>query len=201
MWSKPRTSRSIYFDKGSRDRVLEVGDQVLILLPSSTYKLQAQWQGPFPITRKISAVDYEVQLDGKLKKVYHVNLLRKFNVRSEQTACFGDVEVPNLSQQESVEDVTFGPDLDADQRKQLKLLLLSYSHVFTDEPGKTDLVTHSVDTGDSAPVYSKPYRLLESMKAAVTKETQKLLELGWIQPSISPYTTVTIVMYLVIKSN
>ena len=56
---------------------------MLILLPSSTSKLQAQWQGPYKIIRKIFPVDYEVELGNKRKtrKVYHVNMLRKWFVR------------------------------------------------------------------------------------------------------------------------
>ena len=39
---------------------LEVGDEVLVLLPARKIKLQLEWAGPYKITRKISPVDVEV---------------------------------------------------------------------------------------------------------------------------------------------
>ena len=39
---------------------LQVGDQVLVLLPSTTNKLHPAWQGPYQVTRIVSDVDYEV---------------------------------------------------------------------------------------------------------------------------------------------
>ena len=51
------------------------GKQVLILLPYDTNKLQAVWQGPYKVTRKVSPVDYEVDTWKKRK-----NLLRKWHV-------------------------------------------------------------------------------------------------------------------------
>ena len=38
-----------YYDKGARSTTFEVGEQVLVLLPTSTQKLLAQWQGPYVI--------------------------------------------------------------------------------------------------------------------------------------------------------
>ena len=44
------------------------GDQVLVLLPSSTNKLWVQCQGPCEIKRRIGKVDYEVDMFDKKKK-------------------------------------------------------------------------------------------------------------------------------------
>ena len=37
-----------YYDLRSRPRSLEVGDQVLVLLPTDSNKLLLQWKGPLP---------------------------------------------------------------------------------------------------------------------------------------------------------
>ena len=57
-------------------------EQVLVLLPISTSKLLAQWQGPCPIVRRIGAVNYEVDMVGRRKRhrIFHVNMLRKWYV-------------------------------------------------------------------------------------------------------------------------
>ena len=68
-----------YHDRSARDRSFEPGDQVLLLLPTSPRKLDAAWQGPFRVLRKLGPVDYEIELEGRRKKrrVVHVNMLKK----------------------------------------------------------------------------------------------------------------------------
>ena len=51
-----------WYDRNSRDHEFRPGDQVLILLPTSTNKLLAEWHGPYPVIRKVSDVNYEVKL-------------------------------------------------------------------------------------------------------------------------------------------
>ena len=45
-----------------KEQPLEVGDEVLVLLP---VKQNMQWSGPYEITRKVTAVDYEVRRPGR----------------------------------------------------------------------------------------------------------------------------------------
>ena len=52
--------RSEKADKEARLREFEVGDTVLVLLPTSTSKLPARWQGPHQITKRVSLVNYQV---------------------------------------------------------------------------------------------------------------------------------------------
>ena len=68
-----------WYDRHARNRQFQLGDQVLVLLPTSTNKLLAEWRGPYPILRKVSDVNYEVKLtDGRKKKrILHVNMLRE----------------------------------------------------------------------------------------------------------------------------
>ena len=51
-----------WYDQGARQRQFEAGDQVLLLLPTSTNKLVAQWQGPYEAVKKIGKVDYLVHM-------------------------------------------------------------------------------------------------------------------------------------------
>ena len=41
------------YDRGTRLRDLTPGDKVLVLLPTSSTKLLAKWQGPFVVTRRV----------------------------------------------------------------------------------------------------------------------------------------------------
>ncbi|KAL8567138.1 hypothetical protein ACOMHN_033040 [Nucella lapillus] len=72
-----------YFDRKAKQRFFQVGDQVLVLLPSATNKLLASWLGPFPITQ-IMHPDYKILMKGKVK-VFHANMLKKYVMRKEES--------------------------------------------------------------------------------------------------------------------
>ena len=63
-------------------RNLNVGDEVLILLPTDNNKLLMQWKGPFSVTEKVGPTDYRVQV-GKLSKLFHINMLKQYLNREE----------------------------------------------------------------------------------------------------------------------
>jgi hypothetical protein len=41
---------------------MNVGDKVLVLLPTDSNKLLMQWKSPFCVTRKLNKVDYQVDV-------------------------------------------------------------------------------------------------------------------------------------------
>ncbi len=65
---------------------IQVGDKVLLLLPTDNNKLLMQWQGPYEVVSKLNAYDYKVDVRGKVK-LYHANLLKQYIERGkfEQT--------------------------------------------------------------------------------------------------------------------
>ena len=71
-----------HYDRSAKCRSFEVGDQVFALLPTAANKLKLRWTGPYKVSKKVSPVDYEVEMPGKRheKKVYHVNLMKKWHV-------------------------------------------------------------------------------------------------------------------------
>lgn len=48
---------------------------MLVLLPSDTSKLLAQWKGPF---EKVGNVDYRVKVKRNKETIFHVNMLNKW---------------------------------------------------------------------------------------------------------------------------
>ena len=82
--SKNQRRQKEQYDKGTKQCSFEVGDQVLVLLPSGTNKLKLQWTGPYKIIRKVGTVNYEIETPGRRqeKKIYHVNLPKKWHVLS-----------------------------------------------------------------------------------------------------------------------
>ena len=52
------------YDRTDSVRAMQVGDLVLVLLPSSSNNLFTKWQGLFPITEKIFDTTYRVGMVG-----------------------------------------------------------------------------------------------------------------------------------------
>ena len=67
-----------WYDSNARMREFKDGDQVLVLLPSSTSKLLASWQGPYVVKKRLSDVTYEFDMSDKKKRkrIFHMNMLR-----------------------------------------------------------------------------------------------------------------------------
>ena len=69
-----------WYDRNSVHREFGAGDEVLVLLPSDTSKMKAQWKGPYRVVQKINNVNYKVNLGGRQGIVtYHINLLWKYH--------------------------------------------------------------------------------------------------------------------------
>merc|ERR1712074_434118 len=78
--SVSKSKQKLYYDKNTRKRNYKIGDKVLLLLPTSSNKLLAEWKGPFEIVRRINKVDYVVRIYDK-ERVYHINMLKPFYER------------------------------------------------------------------------------------------------------------------------
>ena len=76
-----------WYDQRARCRQLDVGDHVLVLLPTSSSKLLAQWQRPYTVSRRMGAVNYLVNMNDRKKsqRVFHVNMLRKYHIRRNKS--------------------------------------------------------------------------------------------------------------------
>ena len=82
------------YDRGKRQRQLQVGDKALILLPTDHNKLLLQWKGPFTVVSRFNDCDYQLDVHGKLKS-FHINLLKKYLEREQDTvgSCIFDCEL------------------------------------------------------------------------------------------------------------
>ena len=62
-----------------------------------------------------------------------------------------------------------------------------FSDVLSDIPGYTPLIEHDIKTNSEQPIRSKSYAVPFSMRDVVDDEVRKMLELGIIESSDSPY--------------
>ena len=72
-----------HYDRKAKPRRLEVGDRVLILLPTDSNKLLMQWRGPYTVESRVGANDYRVKMGSKTK-TYHINMLKKYIAREPE---------------------------------------------------------------------------------------------------------------------
>ncbi|XP_076069199.1 uncharacterized protein LOC143041247 [Oratosquilla oratoria] len=74
---KAKEVQKAYYDKKTKLRILEEGDQCLLLLPTAHNKLLSQWQGPFEVVKRLNDLNYLVQV-GPDQKRFHINMLKKY---------------------------------------------------------------------------------------------------------------------------
>ena len=97
--ARAQVEQKQWYDQNAREREFKDGDQVLVLLPTSTSKLMASWQGPYGITKKVIPVTYEVNMHNKRKKrIFHVNMLKEWNMPT--TVCLWTEEVNEEGEKE-----------------------------------------------------------------------------------------------------
>ena len=59
--------------------------------------------------------------------------------------------------------------------------LSNYPDVFSDKPGRTDLIQHTIRVTDDIPTYQAPFRIPENLREPVENELKLMLENGIIQ--------------------
>ena len=221
---KAHTKQKIHYDRRSKVRSLQVGDEVLIMLPTTANKLLMQWRGPFVITKRVGQFDYRVLVNGE-EKTYHVNLLKKYNRRESSLLSTADggenenivvsgvcivdegetddeiTEFPVLRGKETVQDVKLGKDLSLNEREEMKQILRRYEEIFSDAPGRCNLIEHRIPLETDEPVQSRPYPIPYGIRDSVNADIKTMLELGIIQHSESPYASPVVVVRKRDKTN
>ena len=126
----------------------------------------------------------------KRQRVFHVNMLKKWHQPVEATYLaleepVQDHEIPAWNEDGGKPDV--GEQLTKEQQEELKSLQRKYDSVFSELPGKTQLASHKIDTGDAPAVRLVPYRLPHAHREFVQKELKEMEGHGIIRPSSSEW--------------
>ena len=99
------------------------------------------------------------------------------------------IQLPVFEPTETIKDVSLSSDMSSVQLDQAKSLLTSFQDVLIDVPGRTNLGEHSVKLTSSDPIRQRPYPVPHAMKNVIEEETQKMVRMGVIEPSDSPYSS------------
>ena len=209
---RTRDMRKKYYDKHAKFRTLNKGDLVFVLLPQTSNKLLMHHGGPYEVIDKDSNYLYKVQVGDKIK-LYHINMLKKFENNSKPTEDSTDVNMigqisshintvivnheqpdinepyllPSMEQSQTIDDVQICDGLTDSQKQDVKNLLEEFKDVLTDLPGLSKTGIHEIKLTGEIPKKKKiiptPYALKETMQ----EEIQKLLRHGFIEPCVSEY--------------
>lgn len=194
-----------WYDQKARQRSFEPGQKVLLLLPSSSSKLLAKWQGPFVVTRKMGPTTYEVlhPEKGKHKQTYHVNLLKAWEERrslppkTSLLACQVDEEDDSEG---VVEDWKQPAKIDLSHLEgkkpvDLQIIFNTFPQLFTQKPGLTDVGQHTIRLKPGqVPVRQACYRVPERLVGALKEEIRVMLALGVIEASESEWSSPIVIV-------
>ena len=192
-----QATQKAWYDRHARHRELQPGDQVLVLLPTSTNKLLAEWCGPYPVVRQTSPVNYEVNMTDRRKKkrIFHVNMLRRWHAPSAVSLLAEEVhdgtddvvlwDMPAEGNTEGTPVVS--TQLSPAQRTDLHGLLQEFRDVMSNRPGKTQITECRITTGAASPIRLPPYRLPHAYRDTVKTELEQMELDGIIERSSSEW--------------
>ena len=69
--------QNAFYDKRARSRKFDIGDKVLLLLPSESNKVLLQWNGPYEVLEVVSAMNYKINVKGVVN-TYPANMLKLY---------------------------------------------------------------------------------------------------------------------------
>ena len=77
--------QNAFYDKRARSRKFDVGDKVLLLLPSESNKVLLQWNGPYEVLEVVNAMNYKINVKGVVN-TYPANMLKLYFERQNVTS-------------------------------------------------------------------------------------------------------------------
>ena len=186
-----------HFDKSARLRTMDIGERVLVMLPTDHNKLLLRWKGPYPIMEKVGVADYRIKI-GEQLRLFHINMLRKY-IDREPVLCavaaiLDPVECPELEIKETPElgketylNVKIANELMESAARELRGLLKEYEEIFSYVPGLTQLEEHFITLNTNTTIRRKSYPVPFAKVTEIETEVKKMTTMGIIEPSKSPF--------------
>ena len=204
--AKAQSRAKHYYDRKARPRSLAVGEEALVLLPTEHNKLKMMWKGPYKVVERPGLNDYKLDLGDKTK-IFHINLLKKYYRRDAKDGAVAGVAIiePGLSDgviddeglldfglhklggKETWRDVKINPELSDEQKQQVLEILEEYQDVFTENPGLTNLIEHTIELTDDKPIRVKQYPMPYAERENVEDEIVKMYGQDIIEKGQSDY--------------
>ena len=186
--------------------ITELPHEHELVTASPTFMAEGSGSLPFPVfcARVVNNLDKRKRFPLKLMNTANCDItLRKnqevallYPVAEDKICTFSarqDNKVATSSFREEVEKITEDFNLDhltEGQRRKMEYLIKKYSHIFArslNELGRYNGKPISIDTGNSPPISSRPYRVPQSQEQILEDKVKELLDAGIIYPSNSSW--------------
>ena len=99
-----------------------------------------------------------------------------------------------MSQQQGIEDATYGEELTPEQCQKIQEVILSVKMVINKKVGRTELVKHRILTGDQPAIRQRPYRIPPALREDVISELQEMIADGVIEKSSSEWASPMVIV-------
>ena len=204
------------FDRG-RDKNIVVGDEILVLLPTTKNKINKTWKGPYRVVGKPRENEHSIMIKEK-RKLFLANMIKKYHRRTDdrneeitQLCVIAIIEtendssmenserdqLTNLHSHESKQDVCIGKELTENECVKIRQLIGKYSNILSHVPGTTNLAEHCINSTSVEPVISKPYQpyplpydTRERLKEQIIEKEDKIV----IIKSSSEYASIVVIV-------
>ena len=178
-------NRKSAWDAKAKDREFSAGDEVLVHKPSINMKLTKSWEGPFKILKRNSPLSYKVDMGNRVIPSVHVQLMKKYfpsgdSPRVNRVTSVLETDTPEDTILDRYSEVKVSEDqLHHKQTESIRAVELEFQDILTKEPGLTNLVRFSIDTGEQRSIHQGAY----------SNEIDWLLSKQFILPSDSPWAS------------
>lgn len=142
---------------------------------------------PLKLCRKKIAVSVDLEIDPEFTAVRSESMKADENILCSLVECENDLNCDDF-----VGKVNLGEHLSVEQKECVLNLLRRRAKCFPTgdcKLGKTNDTVHSIDTGDSIPIRSAPYRVSAFERQVISKKVEEMLDDGIIRPSFSPWAS------------
>ena len=174
----------------AQESLLHKRDDGTLLVPVQNYQGMAVHMEAGALLGEIRSLEHDHKVL-TLDEALHLPSLAK-DENGSATSCNTPVQaVFNIPDRiDQIVDALSLPvtKLSSDQAVQLKALVAEFPDVFAlsdAELGRTDLIKHSIDTGDHAPIKQQPYRTPIIRRALISEMVNNMRREGIVQPSVS----------------
>lgn len=177
--TKERVQRGVYIAEKSDDLQYKKGCQI----PSALLQLP-----------KNEVYIYIINYTDFNQTIFSGSTIGTLTMLSEEDHISDQPLINNIGVQSDnrLDNLDINQSLHPTEKVQLKRLLDEYSDIMAasiHELGRTDLVEHTIDTGDSKPVRQRPYRNSPKEREEIQKQVNEMLQAKVIRESNSPWSS------------
>ncbi|GBM35624.1 hypothetical protein AVEN_244512-1 [Araneus ventricosus] len=167
-----QTKRKVWYDRKAIKREFSEGDLVLVVSTSKPNKLTVELKGPGKIEQKLSETNYV-----RAELVNFMITEDKFDIQDmDENFPAIDSEPTLFDFEEIKESRSLKDKLNEQQIQELHDMLLKFSKIFSNKPGKTHLVTHDIQLIENTPIHFKPFRMSPRQTEILKTEIDKMLK-------------------------